>query len=110
MKLLKDNEYEKFSDSVEKIYDISSPTIYSWIHKAHYNKKSIQVVEMKDSQAEKIKQMRARIEELEQVLGQKQMNIDYLEKIIDLAKEQLHIDIKKNSNKPSGDSKTTGKN
>ena len=36
-----------------------------------YNKKGAQVVEMKDSNAEKIRQMEARIKELEQAVGQK---------------------------------------
>jgi predicted RNase H-like nuclease (RuvC/YqgF family) len=81
-----------------KIYDISYQTIYNWIYKySKYNKQSIQVVEMKDSQAHKITQMEARIKELEQAVGQKQMNIDYLEKMIELAKEHYDIDIKKNS-------------
>ena len=53
---------------------------------------------MKDSQAHKMKQLEARIKELEQAVGQKQMNIDYLEKMIDLAKEHYDIDVKKNSN------------
>lgn len=105
-------EYESGKHSVyemEKIYDISNASIYQWIYKySKYNKKSIQVVEMKDSQAEKIKMMEARIKELEQAVGKKQMNIDYLEKMIELAKEHYDIDIKKNSNTPhSGGSKTT---
>ena len=50
---------------------------------------------MKDSQAHKFKQMEARIKELERAVGQKQMNIDYLEKMIDLAKEHYDMDIKK---------------
>lgn len=96
---------------LEKIYDISNPTIYKWIYKySTYNKKSIKVVEFKDSQMDKIKQLEKRIAELEQALGRKQMNIDYLEKIIELAKEHYDIDIKKNSNTPqSGGSKTTKK-
>ena len=54
--------------------------------------------------------MEARIKELEQAVGQKQMNIDYLEKMIDLAKEHYDMDIKKNSNiQRSGGSKTTKK-
>lgn len=83
-------EYESGKHSVyemEKIYDISNVSIYKWIYKySKYNKKSIQVVEMKNSQANKIKRMEARIKELEQAVGQKQMNIDYLEKMIELAK------------------------
>lgn len=109
------NEYESGKHSVcemEKIYDISNVSIYQWIYKySKYNKKSIKVVEMKNSQAEKIKKMEVRIKELERAVGQKQMNIDYLEKMIDLAKEYYDIDIKKNSDTPhSGGSKTTKDN
>jgi len=97
---------------MEKIYNISNASIYNWIYKySTYNKKSIKVVELKDSQMDKINKLESRIAELEQALGQKQMNIDYLEKMIELAKEQYDIDIKKNSNTPqSGGSKTTRKN
>lgn len=112
LKVVREYESGKYSVyEMEKIYDISNQTIYNWIYKySKYNKKSIQVVEMKDSQAEKIKLMEARIKELERVVGQKQINIDYLEKMIDLAKEEFDIDIKKNSNtQPSGGSKITKK-
>jgi transposase len=107
-------EYEKGLYSVyelEKIYEVGNPTIYSWIYKySKYNKKSIQVVEMKDSQAEKIKAQELRIKELERAVGQKQMNIDYLEKMIEIAKDEYNIDIKKNSNTPqsSGSNQTKG--
>lgn len=112
LKLVK--EYEQGFRSVpelEKFYDVGNASIYSWIYKySTYNKKSIQVVEMKDSQLLKLKQMEARIIELERAVGQKQMNIDYLEKMIDLAKEEFDIDIKKNSDTPpSGGFKSTGK-
>ena len=100
LKIVKGYESGEFSVvEMTKIYDISYQTIYNWIYKySKYNKQSIQVVEMKDSQAHKMKQMEARIKELEQAVGQKQMNIDYLEKMIELAKENYDIDIKKNSN------------
>lgn len=111
LKIVSEYESGKFTVyEMEKIYGISNMSIYNWIYKySKYNKKSIQVVEMKDSQAEKVKQMEARIKELEQIVGQKQINIDYLEKMIELAKEEFDIDIKKNSNtQRSGGSKTTG--
>lgn len=109
------DQYEKGEYSVlemEKIYDISNPTLYNWIYKySKYNKKGIQVVEMKDSQSSKIKELENKVKELERAVGQKQMNIDYLEKMIDLAKDEFDIDIKKNSNTPpSGGSKNTKKN
>ena len=112
LKIVKQYESGEFSVvEMAKIYDISFQTIYNWIYKySKYNKQSIQVVEMKDSQAHKIKQMEARIKELEQAVGQKQMNIDYLEKMIELAKENYDIDIKKNSNSlHSGGSKNVKK-
>ena len=100
LKIVKEYESGAFSVvEMTKVYDISYQTIYNWIYKySKYNKQSIQVVEMKDSQAHKMKQMEARIKELEHAVGQKQMNIDYLEKMIELAKENYDIDIKKNSN------------
>ena len=110
LKIVKKYETGEFSvGEMIKIYDISYQSIYNWIYKySKYNKKSIQVVEMKDSQAHKLKQMEVRIKELERAVGQKQMNIDYLEKMIDLAKEHYDIDIKKNSNiLHSGGSKNT---
>lgn len=96
---------------MSKIYDIGQRTIYNWVYKySRYNKESIKVVEMKDSQVNKIKQLEARVKELERAVGQKQMNIDFLEKMIELADEHFDIDIKKNSNtQHSGGSKTTEK-
>ncbi len=107
-------EYESGRHSVlelEKIYDISNPTLYNWIYKlSKYNKKSIQVVEMKDSQVQKLKELEQKIKDLERIVGQKQIAIDYLEKMIELAEDELKIDIKKKSNTPqSGDSKTIKK-
>lgn len=107
-------EYESGQSSaldLEKIYDISCTVIYKWIYKySKYNKQSIQVVEMKDSQSQKVKDLEARVKLLEQTVGQKQMAIDYLEKMIELAEEDLKVDIKKKSNTPqSGGSKSIKK-
>ena len=90
-------------------YDLSETTIYNWIYKySEYNSKSIQVVEMKDSQQSKIKELERKVKELEQAVGRKQMNIDYLEKMIELAKDHYEIDIKKNfDTPPSGGSNPT---
>ncbi len=106
-------EYESGQYSVSelgRLYDLAVQLIYNWIYKySKYNKKSIQVVEMKNSAQQKLKDLEQKVKGLEQALGRKQMNIDYLEKMIDLAKDEFDIDIKKNSNTlPSGGSKTIG--
>jgi transposase-like protein len=108
------DDFEKGVLSVpqmERHYGISNRSIYKWIYKySTYNEKNIRIVEMKDSQTHKLKALEEKVKELERAVGQKQIKIDYLEKMIDLAKETYSIDIKKNSNTPpSGGSKTTGK-
>ena len=63
---------------------------------------------MADSSKKKVKELNARIQELERIVGQKQLNIDFLEKMIEIAKEHYGIDIKKNSGTPrsTGSEKT----
>jgi hypothetical protein len=53
-----------------------------------------QVVETK-SDAHKIKELREQIKELERVIGQKQLKIDFQEKMIELAEQTYDVDIKK---------------
>lgn len=89
---------------LEKLYNIDNPLLYRWIYKySKYNEKGVRVVEMKDSQLQKIKELEEKVKLLEQTVGQKQIKIDYLEKMIDLASEDYKIDIKKNSNSPRSD-------
>lgn len=94
-------EYESGTFAVSelsRLFRIQTVVIYRWIYKySAYNKKSAKIVEMKDSASRKLKELENKIKELEQIVGQKQIKIDYLEKMIDLAKEELDIDIKKNS-------------
>jgi len=52
---------------------------------------------MKDSDSKNINDLEARVKELESVLDSKQIMIDYLEKMMEIAKDELDIDIKKTS-------------
>lgn len=106
------SDYEKGVMSVLQLanyYEIKPTVIYKWIYKySNYNKKNVIIVEMKDSQQNKLQKLEERVKELERHVGQKQLMIDYLEKMIEMAKEAYDIDIKKNFNTPpSGGSKTT---
>lgn len=97
---------------LEKLHGVGNPTIYSWIHKfSTFNEKGFRVVEMKDSSEKKMKELETRIKELEAAVGRKQIQVEYLEKMIDLAKSELDIDIKKNYNTPqsTGSGKTKKK-
>lgn len=93
-------------------YLVSATSIYRWIYRySTYNKKGTVLVVDKDSQTEKLKQMQQRIAELEQAVGHKQMQIDYYEKFIDLASEEVGQDLKKkyDSAASSGSSPTKKK-
>jgi transposase-like protein len=86
---------------IVKLHNISSSVIYRWIYKfSTFNEKGFRVIEMKASSITKLKELEQKIKELEQAVGQKQIKIDYLEKMIDIAKEELKIDIKKNYSTP----------
>ena len=47
------------------------------------------------SDAHKIKELRKKIEELERLVGQKQIQIEFKEKMIEMAEEMYRVDIKK---------------
>jgi len=91
------------------LYSVSKTSIYRWLYRysPHYNKGTIQVVQM-ESEAAKTKQLLERLAAMERVVGQKQMEIDYLQKMIELASESLKVDIKKNfDTRPSNGSANT---
>jgi transposase-like protein len=108
-------EYESGLFTVKelsKLYQIHAVVIYRWIYKfSSYNKRKIKVVEMADSSKKKLKELHMRIQQLEQIVGQKQLNIDFLEKMIEIAKDHYGIDIKKNFDSPpsNGSEKTSTK-
>ncbi len=94
-------EYEsgKFTIfEISRLFGIRRELLYRWVYKySVYNKKNVKIIEMSDSSTMKLKDMQLRIKELEQIVGQKQIMIDYLEKMIELASQEFDIDIKKNS-------------
>lgn len=94
-------EYERGEFTVKEIsqlFSIQDRIIYRWIHKySAYNRHGLKVVEMSESSSKKVKDLQKRIQELEQIIGQKQLNIDFLEKMIEIARDQYGIDIKKKS-------------
>lgn len=107
---VKEYETGEFTvNEISRLFSIKEGVIYRWIHQySHYNKKKLRVVEMEESSTKKIKDLSTRISELERMLGQKQIRIDLLEKMIELAEQDLGIDVKKNfSTQASTGSKKT---
>ena len=112
-RIVADFESGKFSVlQLEKLHGVSEQSIYRWIYKfSTFSEKGFRIVEMKDSSNKKMKELEARVKELESAVGRKQIKIDYLEKMMEIAKDELDIDIKKNFGTPqsTGSGKTSKK-
>ena len=84
---------------LSKLHGIAYGLVYKWIYKyAPSNERGYRIVEMSDSTDTKVKYLQNKIEELERLLGRKQIQVDYLEQLIEQANQAYDLDIKKNSN------------
>lgn len=81
---------------LSKVYEVSPTAIYKWIRK--YSKlisKQERVVVEKESEGIKNLELMKKIAELERLLGQKQVEVEYLKKIVEFGSEITETDIKK---------------
>jgi transposase-like protein len=80
-----------------ELYGVSRTSVYKWryAYSIHYQKQTKIVVQM-ESEALKTLQLTQRLAELERIIGQKQMEIDYLNKVIEIAGKTYEADLKKN--------------
>jgi transposase-like protein len=109
------NLVEKENRSILELsreHSVNPGTIYQWLYKYSTSlKKKDLLVKQKDSEQEKRKALEQRIAELERIVGKKQMQIDFLEKMIEIGSQDLGVDLKKNySTKPLDGSEATKKN
>jgi transposase len=97
---------EKVKDLVEKrisvkqlcmLYQVSRTSVYSWLYtySPHHEQKTNLVVQM-ESEAYKSQMLQQRVAELERVIGQKQLELDFLNKLFEIGSQELGFDIKKN--------------
>lgn len=81
---------------ISREYEVSSTAVYKWLYKfsVHRKQQIRQIIEpMSDTR--KIQELKAKIKELEQLVGQKQIQIEFKDKMIEIAEEMYKIDIKK---------------
>jgi transposase len=82
--------------AVSREYGTSFQTVYSWLNKySRHLKSSKRIVIEMESEGYKTKALEKRIQELEAALGRKQLEIDFLNKMIEKGEEELGIDLKK---------------
>ena len=97
---------------VSKEYEVSVTAVYKWLYKySAFRSREIRQIIEPMSDAQKVKELRKKIQELEQLVGQKQIQLEFKEKMIELAEQMYRIDIKKKfGSQPSSGSGSTDKN
>jgi transposase len=110
VKKIEQNELTVIGASRE--YEVSGTSIYKWMYRYSLHlKKGIRLVMEKKSHGERIKSLQEKIEALERAVGQKQMEIDILNKTLEFGSQDVGFDIKKKfGGKSSSGTKTTKKN
>jgi transposase-like protein len=96
---------------LSRIYGVSRTAVYKWLYKysVHHQRKTTLVVEM-ESESYKTKRLQQQVAELERIIGQKQLEIDFLNKMLEIGSEELGFDLKKNfSTKLSNGTDATAK-
>jgi transposase-like protein len=81
---------------LSRIYEVSETAIYKWIRK--YSIKlcpSEKLVVEKESEGAKTLALMKQVAELERIVGQKQLQVDYLKKLIELIDQEIGGDMKK---------------
>jgi transposase len=77
------------------MYEVSRTSVYKWIYLYGSVERGIKTVVQMDSEEHKTKILLQRVAELERIIGQKQMEIDYLNKAFEFATEDVGYDLKK---------------
>lgn len=81
---------------VSREYKVTRSSVYKWIYKySKFLKKGYKYVVEPESDTKKIEYLRERLKEMERALGQKQLQIDFMEKLIEFSSEDIGYDIKK---------------
>lgn len=79
------------------LYEIKPGVIYRWLHQ--YSKVKLSGVKIHyemETEEQKTLFYKDKVAELERIVGIKQIEIDFLNKLIEIASSELNVDIKKN--------------
>lgn len=77
---------------------VSRSTLYNWIYRySRYLQKNQVLIVEEQSQTYRTKALEQRIQQLEAALGRKQLEVDFLQKLIELANTTYDTDLKKPS-------------
>lgn len=97
---------------LSRLYGVTRTAIYKWLYQysPHYERKTTFVVQM-ESESYKTQRLQQKVAELERIVGQKQLEIDFLNKLLEVGSEEIGYDLKKNfSSKLSSGTATNEEN
>ena len=81
---------------ISREYEVSRSAVYKWLDKyGTMRRKAVRQVIEPMSDSKKIKVLREKIAELERLVGQKQIELEFKDKLIEIAEEMYDVDIKK---------------
>ena len=81
---------------VSREYEVSATAVYKWLYKySTLRARQLRQIVEPMSDAHKIKELKKKIEELERLVGQKQIQLEFKEKMIEIAEQMYKVDIKK---------------
>lgn len=84
-----------------RAYEVSDAAVYKWIEKyGIMKKKKEKMVVESQSDTQELLALKKKIAELERIIGQKQLLLDFKDKMIDIAEEMYGVDIKKKLSDP----------
>jgi len=81
---------------VSREFQVSTTAVYNWLYKySTLRARQVRQIVEPMSDAHKIKELKKKIEELERLVGQKQIQLEFKDKMIEIAEEMYKVDIKK---------------
>jgi transposase-like protein len=81
---------------LSRVYSVSSTSIYQWLYRyGNQYKKGVRMVVEKESEAHRTVELLGKVSDLERLLGQKQVEIEYLTRVIAEGDNHFGCDLKK---------------
>lgn len=94
---------------VSRLYAVSTTAVYRWVYEFTPGLvPGTTVVVQMESEAEKTRRLAEQVADLERMVGRKQMEVEFLEKVLELASDRVGYDLKKTfGTTPSSGSSST---
>ncbi len=81
---------------ISRLYNVTRSAVYKWIRLyGSLKQKGERIVIEKESEAHKTLELLKKVADLERLLGQKQVEVEYLKKVLEFGSELTKTDIKK---------------